>query len=236
MWADAVFVADSITKSFGSRRVLTAASLWAHAGAITVLLGRNGSGKSTLLRCATGLLTPDNGAVRFGGNVYTRPTLAALARAGLFYLPEDPLLSPMMTVRRQLAAFANIFGNDRLDAIVELLQIGTVLDQWPATLSGGERRRVDIAAALLRRPRCLLADEPLARIDPADRELIVNAFHTLAEGGTAIIITGHEIEDVLAAASDVIWVTSGTTHLLGSPAEARASHAFRRDCLGTAHT
>lgn len=229
-----MFAADSIGKSFGTRRVLHAASMWAHAGAVTALIGRNGSGKSTLLRCAVGLLSADSGAVRFSGRVYTRPRLHDLARGGLFYLPQDPLLSPTLTVRKQLEGIAKIFASDQFDAVIDALELRDVLDQWPVTLSGGERRRIDIAAALIRRPLCLLADEPLARIDPQDRELIARAFHGLAGRGTAVVFTGHEVEDVFAAADDVVWVTSGTTHSLGSPAEARTNHAFRRDYLGDA--
>lgn len=232
MSSDAVFVADSVTKSFGTRRILHSASLWARAGELTVLVGSNGSGKSTLLRCATGLLSAESGTVRFAGQVYTRPRLEQLARAGLFYMPQDLLLSPAIPVRAQLAGFAAMFATDQFDAVVDLLELRDVLDQWPITLSGGERRRIDIAAALLRRPRCLLSDEPLAKVDPRDRELVISAFRALAEGGTAVVFTGHEIEDVLGAADHVIWMTAGTTHSLGPAASAREHHQFRREYLG----
>lgn len=231
MSSDAVFVADSVTKSFGAQRVLHSASLWARAGELTVLVGINGSGKSTLLRCATGLLSAESGTVRFAGQVYTRPRLEQLARAGLFYMSQELLLSPAIPVRTQLEGFAAMFASD-FDAVVDLLELRDVLEQWPITLSGGERRRIDIAAALLRRPRCLLADEPLAKIDPRDRDLVTRAFRMLADGGTAVVFTGHEVEDVLSAADHVIWVTAGTTHSLGSGTAAREHHAFRREYLG----
>lgn len=232
MQPDIVLAADSIVKSFGTRHVLRAASLWVRAGSITAIVGRNGSGKSTMLRCICGLIAADGGIVRFGGNTYLRPRLARLARDGLFYLPQDPLLAPMLSVRQQLSAVSTMFGSDRFDVVTEMLGVTDVLDQMPITLSGGERRRVDIAAALLRQPRCLLADEPLARIDPRDREVIAAAFRALAAEGTAIAFTGHEVEDVLALADDVVWVTSGTTRSLGAPSFARQNHAFVREYLG----
>ena len=101
-------------------------------------------------------------------------------------------------------------------------------------MSGGERRRCELALALARGPRCLIADEPLNEIEPRDRPLVTESIRTLADGGAAVLVTGHQAEDLLELADEVIWIAAGTTHGLGSPAEARAHGRFRRDYLGPA--
>ena len=115
---------------------------------------------------------------------------------------------------------------------MDLLGLTQVLDNGTEELSGGERRRGDLAAALIRRPRCLLADEPLTGIDPADGERVCAALRALAGQGAALVVTGHEVEVLLQLADHVVWMTAGTTHGLGSPEAARAHDQFRREYLG----
>lgn len=228
----AVFAADSIGKRFGDRQVLKAATVMAYPGRVTVVLGRNGSGKSTLLKCAVGLVALDDGAVHFAGKVHTRPRLHRLARDGLFYLPERGLLSRLGTVGSQLDAVQwsrhGVVDRGQIDAT---LDVGGLLAREPGYLSTGERRRVEVAAALLREPVCLLADEPLQGIAPIDAERIAGALRRLAERGCAILVTGHEVPTLLDTADDVVWVTAGTTCGLGSPAQALAHDQFRREYL-----
>ena len=231
--SDIVFRADSITKSFGTRRVLHAATLWARRGAIGALLGRNGSGKSTLLRVAAGLLSADQGVILFDGRGYTRPRLHQLANAGLFHLPERGLLPRTETLRKLLRMVVDRFGtHDRLDGVIELLHIGDLLDRTADTFSGGECRRAEVAVAIVRAPRVLLADEPFMGIAPMDIEIITTALRQLAHNGCAIVASGHEVPALLALADEVVWITAGTTHSLGSPAEARTHWQFRREYLG----
>lgn len=160
-----VFSADSIGKSFGSRTILKAASVWARGGRITALFGRNGSGKSTLLKIAAGLLRADHGVVHFDGRSYLRPRLPTLAARGLFFLPDRDLLSRRLTLREQIRAVEWRFGQSRTAEILERLAIRDLVDRTPLELSGGERRRAEIATAWIRAPRCLLADEPFAGIN-----------------------------------------------------------------------
>ena len=227
-----IFSADSVTRSFGSRQVLKGAGLWAWAGRVAVLFGRNGSGKSTLLKISTGLQRADQGAVTFAGVAYLRPRLAVLARRGLFYLPSEQLLSRRLTLREQIRAVEWRFGSGRAAEVVDALGIGGVLDQPGAELSGGERRRGEVALALIRRPRCLLADEPFSGINPADAEVIASSLRRLAAEGCAIVVTGHEVRQLMEVADQVVWMVAGTTHGLGGPAEAREHHQFRREYLG----
>lgn len=223
--------ADSIGKSFGPRVVLTSASFWAEPGRITVILGRNGCGKSTLLRIAAGGLSADHGAVHYAGRAYLRPQQHRLAAAGLFFLPEAGLLSARFSGADYLAALRERFP-EADPAEVERHGVGKLLSRLPGQLSLGERRRVNVALACARRPRCLLADEPLAGIAPADAERLAAHLRALAARGCAVVVTGHEVPQLLAVADTVVWAVAGTTHWLGAPAEAVEHEQFRREYLG----
>lgn len=227
-----VLIADGVGKWLGGRRVLSAATLRAVSGKVRVLFGRNGAGKSTLLKIAAGWLQPDSGVVHFAGQAYLHPTLATLARRGLFYLPDHDLLSPVLSVRRQLELLRRRFGGGDVDEAVALTGITLVADQRPPSLSGGELRRAELAAALVRRPRCLLADEPFRGVAPRDAEVLAVVLRKLADDGCAVVVTGHEVPTLFAAADDVCWCTGGMTYELGPPDVARAHDGFRRDYLG----
>ncbi len=230
----ALLTVDSVGKSYGERKILSSAFLRAKPGSVTALLGRNGAGKSTLLKIAAGWIAPDYGTVRFREVTYMRPRLHELAAQGLFLLPVDhSLFSPSFTLRQHLQAVSATFGGSQLNEIAERLGIATLLDQFPYSFSGGERRRAELAVALLRAPVCLLADEPFRGIAPKDAEVLMAAFRHLAEQGCGIVLTGHELTFVLPVADEVIWVNSGTTTLLGSSADAEGNWRFRREFLGT---
>jgi ABC-type multidrug transport system ATPase subunit len=226
------YSADSISKTFGSRRVLKAASIWANEGRITALFGRNGCGKSTLLKIGAGLMAADQGAVHIAGRVFLRPRLPELATSGLFYLPDRNLLARRLTLRQQIRAAEWHFGAVRTAGILERLELSSLLGHKSTELSGGERRRAEIALAWIRSPRCLLADEPFSGIDPADRETIAEVFLELAREGCALVISGHEVPQLLDIADDVVWMTAGTTHGLGAPKAALSNDQFRSEYLG----
>lgn len=228
-----ILTADSVVKSFGGRRILTAATLRAVPGELRVLFGRNGIGKSTLLKIAAGWLSPDSGTIHFAGRAYLSVSLPELAALGLFYLPDHDFLTTAFTVRQQLEMIRRQFnGGDVSDAATRL-GIDAHLDKRPFELSGGELRRAELAAVLVRRPVCLLADEPYRGIAPKDAEDLTRTFSQLAASGTAVVITGHEVPTLLDAADHVSWCTSGTTYELGPPAVAVQHFAFRREYLGS---
>lgn len=230
---NAVFLADSFVMSFGRHRVLKTATAWARPGAVTVLLGRNGCGKTTLLRCGLGFCRAEQGVVRFDGKHLRHPALWRLARRGLFYVPDRNLLSRRLRLGDQLRLVGSKFeGPDPKEAI-ERLELGSQLSSHPGHMSGGERRRAELALAFVRGPRCLVADEPLTEIEPKDRSLALDMFREMAARGAAVLITGHEVRDLLSVADDIIWMTAGTTHGIGTPDEARAHHQFRREYLGS---
>lgn len=231
MGLNPVLLAESIGKTFGTRRVLSAARLEATSGSVTLVAGRNGSGKTTLLRIVSGMLAADSGFVRFVGQTFERPKLHRLAQLGLFYLPDRDLLAPFVPLRSQLNAIARRFDSGVLQQIAEQLGVEGLLDYLPRDFSGGEQRRSELAAAWLRRPICLIADEPLRGIDPKDTTVILDFLRTLAAGGCAVVISGHDIAPLMEVTTHVVWITAGTTYVLGDPTRAANNEHFRKDYL-----
>jgi lipopolysaccharide export system ATP-binding protein len=232
---DALFVADSIGVSFGSTTILKAATFWARPGKVTLLMGRNGSGKTTLLRAALGLCSMDQGTVRFGPDVSLRPRLSTFARSGLFFLPAENSLSRGYTLRWHLRAMREEFGPSGSFDLTESLGLLPFLDHTPFEMSGGEERKAEIALAMARNPMCLLADEPLNGIAPKDQEVVATAIRDLADSGAAVLVTGHEVRELMELSDDLIWMASGTTHGLGTPTEAMTHDQFRREYLGASY-
>jgi ABC-type multidrug transport system ATPase subunit len=229
----AVLRAEGVTKRFGTRTVLASASLTARRGSITVLLGRNGSGKTTLLRVAAGVIGTDQGVVHFHGRIHTRPSIHRLAREGLFFMPERDLLLRNLPVRDQLDLVATRFGSrSRVRAVEEEMALVEYAERYPHEVSAGERRRAELALVVLRAPTCLLADEPFMGISPRDAESVAARLRALADNGCAVVITGHEVPMLMDLADDIVWVTAGTTHGLGTATQARANWQFRREYLG----
>lgn len=228
-----ILTVECVAKSFGRRRVLSSASLRAVPSELRVLLGRNGSGKSTLLKIGAGWIAPDSGSIQFAGRAYLSVRLRDLAAKGLFYLPDHDLLSTAFTIRHQLEMIRRQFSGRNSAEAAGLLGIAAHLDKRPSELSGGERRRAELAALFVRRPLCLLADEPYRGVAPKDAEDLTKAFSSLAADGVAVVITGHEVQTLLDAAGHVTWCTSGTTYELGPPQVAIRNEFFRRDYLGS---
>jgi len=226
-----VLLAECIGKRFGSRAVLTAATLRADPGSVTALVGRNGIGKSTLLKIAAGWMRPDHGTVQFCGRVYQHARLHSLAEAGLFYLPDRDLLSPGFSVREHLESVSRRWGREDAAEVVRLTGLEAHLEQRPPSLSQGELRRAELAVALLRRPGCLLADEPYRGLAPYDMEALTAILRRLAEAGCAVVVTGHEVPTLWEVADRVVWCTDGTTYDLGSPAAAAEDWRFRQGYL-----
>lgn len=227
-----LLVADCVGKRYGQRWVLHSASLRATAGELRALLGRNGAGKSTLLKIAAGMLEPDSGVVRQNGRAIERARLVDLARARLCYVPDHDLLSSAFSIREHLEFAAAEHTGATVATVAEQLRIDHRLGARPHELSSGERRRAEVAFAVLRRPTCLLADEPLRNLAPIDAEALLTVFRALAAGGCAVVITGHEVPALLAHAHHVTWCTAGTTYELGPPFMARTEERFVRDYLG----
>lgn len=225
--------ADSIGHRFGDRRVLTSATLRAVTGEVRVLFGRNGVGKSTLLKIACGVLRADTGMVFLDGVPVVRPSLAAMARGGVFWMSDEDVLAPSFRVGTQLTFLQNQFRGEPAEWAAKACGIADRLDQYPHQLSSGELRRAELAAAFVRQPRCLLADEPLRGVTPVDAEHIGSLFRLLASRGSAVVVTGHEPLLLGTFSDHVTWCTAGTTYELGTPAMAFAHEAFAQQYLGS---
>lgn len=224
--------ADSVSKTYGDRRVLTSASLRAAPGLLTGLLGRNGAGKTTLLRILVGMIAPDNGVVRVDGVGQLRVRLPQLAMRGVFFLPARALLLPSLRVIDQLRAVRDRFSAAvDLDGLTSLLGIAERVGQKASTLSGGETRRAELAVALAREPRVLVADEPLRGITPIDADVLMGAMRAFAQRGGAVVITGHELPLLLPHLDRVTWCHAGATREFESVATAEADFVFRRDFM-----
>lgn len=226
---------DCLGKRFGRKQVLHAASLRSLRGTVTYLVGRGGAGKSTMLRIATGHLAADSGYVRFGGTTWFRPHLCRLARQGLFFIPDRELLSSRMAVLHQLSLMwrqlGQASGGPPPEEAAAHLGLTGLTDFRPDALSEGQRRRAELAMALVRNPLCLLADEPFRSLAPTDAEVIGRALKFLTRRGCSIVITGHEVTWLMEVADRVTWCTSGTTLDLGTVEDARRHERFCRDYL-----
>lgn len=218
--------------TFGDTEALKSAALWAEPGKVTVLLGRNGSGKTTLMRVAAGVLRPDQGVVSMAGNASERHRLPTLAKLGLMYLPQEQLGVPAYRVGDLFAAIEKTFSTGGVEHAIAAARLGLLLDQRVDSLSRGERVRLSIALALARRPRVLIADEPLVGLAPVDQESVATLLRDLAADGTAVLTSGHDARVLLEHSDVVIWSVAGTTHYLGSPEDAAAHWQFRREYLG----
>ncbi len=224
--------ADCVAKRFGNRQVLTAATLNAGAGMITALLGRMGEGKSTLFKICAGLDSPDGGWVRFDGIQYHRARLPELSKRGLFHLADSRNLASSLTLGQHFEATERRYSRARADEAIESMQLAQLLDSRPGAMSGGERRRAEIGLALARAPKCLIADEPFRGLDPLICKMVGSALRWLAKTGCAVVVSGHEVHALAPYLDSVIWLSSGTTHHLGTAADAWRSDQFRREYLG----
>jgi ABC-type multidrug transport system ATPase subunit len=224
--------ADCVAKSFGVKRVLSSATLRAVSGQVRALLGRNGSGKSTLMKIAAGWIPADSGVVRVGGETLLDARLEDLAHRGVFYLPDHDILLASQTLRKQMTLFERRFRTRGTDEAAAMARVSEFLDRYPREVSGGELRRSELALALVRKPGCLIADEPYRNIAPRDHDLLTEIFRAMAADGCAVVVSGHEVPSLLGACDHVTWCTDGTTYELGPPALARTHDAFVRGYLG----
>lgn len=224
---------DSIEKSFRRQRVLVSASAWVYPGRKTLLIGRSGCGKTTLLKVGTGQVRASSGMIQCGEWRGARVRMPHLARMGVFLWHDQGLLPYGERVRHMLDTVRHHVPNALIPEAIEMCHIEPVLDHWTHELSGGERRRVELALVVARRPRVVLADEPFLGIMPADRSTTIEVFDWLAGRGAGLLVTGHEVDTLFDMADEVIWMTAGTTHHLGSPEQAMIHDQFRREYFGT---
>jgi lipopolysaccharide export system ATP-binding protein len=231
-------VVTSLGKSFKKRPVLRGISLSVQRGEVVGLLGPNGAGKTTCFYVITGLINADYGAILLDGNDITDMPMYRRSRLGIGYLPQEASIFRGLSVEDNIRAVIEVIEPDRgtretiLDGLLAEFSI-THLRRTPAmALSGGERRRVEIARALATRPSFMLLDEPLAGIDPIAvsdiRELIVH----LKDRGIGVLITDHNVRDTLDVIDRAYIINDGQVLMEGNPSEIVAHEGVRRVYLG----
>ncbi|GIX31870.1 MAG: ABC transporter ATP-binding protein [Porticoccaceae bacterium] len=231
--------AEHLAKSYRKRPVIVDVSLEVAGGEIVGLLGPNGAGKTTCFYMIVGLIPPDAGRVWMDQLDLTRLPMHRRARAGLGYLPQEPSVFRRLTVeenllavletRRELSAAAR---RETLDALLAEFHIDHLRHAQGLSLSGGERRRVEIARALAREPRFLLLDEPFAGVDPISVGDVKAIVRHLRDRGIGVLITDHNVRDTLDLCQRAYIVGEGRVIAHGTPAEILADPLVRRTYLG----
>ncbi len=231
-------VVANIGKMFKGRPVLRDVSLSVKRGEAVGLLGPNGAGKTTSFYCVTGLISPDRGKIMLDGEDITPLPMYRRARLGIGYLPQEASIFRGMTVEGNIRAVAEVVEPDkaRQDALVEALlsefSIAHLRRSPALALSGGERRRCEIARALASRPSFILLDEPLAGIDPIAVGEIREMVSHLKDRGLGVLITDHNVRETLDIIDRAYILHEGTVLFEGRPSEIVAHEGVRRVYLG----
>jgi lipopolysaccharide export system ATP-binding protein len=229
---------EGLQKRYRRREVVKGVSLEARSGEVVGLLGPNGAGKTTIFYMMVGLVRPDEGEVRLNGAVVTDLPMHRRARMGLGYLPQEPSVFRKLSVRDNILAFLEETSlspgerREHTEAILRDMRIGHVADTLGYALSGGERRRVEIARALVLSPDFLLLDEPFAGIDPISVADLQQVILGLKERGIGVIMTDHNVRDTLKVCDRAYIISEGTILLSGKPGEIAASERVREIYLG----
>ena len=227
-----------LTKSYSGRTVVRGVSLDVASGEVVGLLGPNGAGKTTTFYLVVGLTAPDSGRVTLDGEDVTNDPMYIRARRGIGYLPQEPSIFRGLTVEQNLLAILETLDLDRASRRTRVRELLAELNLTPLakapahTLSGGERRRVEITRALVISPRFMLLDEPFAGIDPiavADIQAII--FHLKARG-IGVLITDHNVRETLRITDRAYIVHDGVMFRSGTPAELATDEDVKRIYLG----
>lgn len=230
--------ARGLGKRFGRRQVLRDVSITVHRGEAVGLLGPNGAGKTTSFYCMTGLIRPDEGNVFLDGCDVTRMPMYQRARLGVGYLPQEASVFRGLSVEKNILAILEIVEPnanarlDRLEALLSEFNITHIRHTSALALSGGERRRTEIARALAAGPGFLLLDEPLAGIDPIAVGEIRDLVSHLKDRGLGVLITDHNVRETLDIIDRAYILHEGTVMMEGSPSEVVAHEGVRRVYLG----
>lgn len=230
--------AVAVSKSYGGRRVVNGVGLEVTGGEVVGLLGPNGAGKTTTFHMMVGLVQPDEGKVLLNGEDLTGAPIYQRARSGLSYLPQESSVFRRLTVEENLLAILQTLNlnkeeqQDRSTALLKMLGIAHLATHKAFTLSGGERRRVEIARALVLSPYFLLLDEPFTGIDPIAVGEIQKIIRRLITSGIGILITDHNVRETLGICDRAYVVNEGSILEEGSPEKIAASPKARKFYLG----
>lgn len=236
-----ILATDRLVKSYGGRQVVRNSSIRIESGEVVGLLGPNGAGKTTTFYMCVGLISPDSGSITLDERPITREPMYVRARLGLSYLPQEASIFRKLSVRDNVMAILETMEFDstaaresRLSELLEELGISSLQRSIASSLSGGERRRVEIARALARSPSFILLDEPFAGIDPIAIKDIQEIIHSLRERGIGVLITDHNVRETLGICDRAYIMIDGQVLVEGDPNAIATSEEARRYYLGDA--
>jgi len=227
-----------LVKRFGPRTVVDGVSFAVGPGEIVGLLGPNGAGKTTCFYMIVGLIRADAGRIVLAGKEITHLPIHRRARCGIAYLPQEASIFRQLTVRENLRAVLELHGVPakerarRETALLEELGIAHLADQPSVALSGGERRRLEIARALALEPKLILLDEPFAGVDPIAVSEIQRIIRHLQSSGVAVLITDHNVRETLGICHHAAILAEGRVIAAGTPQQIVAHPDVRRVYLG----
>jgi lipopolysaccharide export system ATP-binding protein len=237
-------VAQGLQKSYASRKVVQNVSLAVQSGEVVGLLGPNGAGKTTSFYMIVGLVRADAGQISIDGQPVERMPIHRRARLGLSYLPQESSIFRKLTVEENVRAVLELQRDSagkplskedikqRTDSLLHELRVEHLRDSPAPALSGGERRRVEIARALATQPRFILLDEPFAGIDPIAVIEIQRIIGFLKSRGIGVLITDHNVRETLGICDHAYIISEGQVLATGTPAEIVSNADVRRVYLG----
>jgi len=231
--------AHDLVKRYKKRTVVREVSLHVDAGEIVGLLGPNGAGKTTAFYMMVGLVPPDGGRIELDGKDVTRLPMHARAQQGLGYLPQEASVFRKLSVADNILAILEMrrdldraARNRELERLLTELHIDHIRDGLGMSLSGGERRRVEIARALAANPRFILLDEPFAGVDPIAVRDIHHIIEHLRNRGIGVLVTDHNVREMLKICARAYILNEGQVIAEGTPAQIGADETVRRVYLG----
>ena len=231
-------VVKNLQKSFKKRQVVKDFSLDIRTGEVVGLLGPNGAGKTTSFYMIVGIIAADDGSIVLDGQEMRHLPIHVRAQRGLGYLPQEASIFRKMTVRENIQAILEISGHNKQEIAAEVnrllddLNIGHIKDSPAVALSGGERRRVEIARVLATKPRFILLDEPFAGVDPIAVIDIQNIIAFLKERGIGVLITDHNVRETLRICDRAYIISEGSVLATGLPEELVQNERVREVYLG----
>jgi len=231
--------AQGLQKSFRARQVVQDFGFEIHQGEVVGLLGPNGAGKTTCFYMVVGLIEPDGGRITLDGEDITGLPMHLRARKGIGYLPQEASVFRRLSVADNIMAVLELRADlapdarqHELDALLDELKIGHIARQKGISLSGGERRRVEIARALAANPRFMLLDEPFAGVDPISVGDIQRIVRHLRDRGIGVLVTDHNVREALGICEHAYILNEGKVLARGTPAEILAHKLVREVYLG----